>query len=268
MSLNKHVQAVCQSELECTTEVEWRQKKDDLESTALSAVTANKMRLAADEDLKGFYFNGMLSLLEALSALSQGRFSWTTVKLYYSVYYFLRAEMLARGVALIRNTRLFRIKLKSGEVFFSKKSREWNSDHAGTVLHFGELYTHYDTILSNKVGGSDLNGYAWLRKQREIINYSERSFLEPKHPDIWKGAVSSGISATKLNGTVKHYLDDERLLFVLQSDHAVLGIPIRRLVLTKSILEEKGYKNILSAEQKSFLYGLSPCGILREYIDL
>ena len=44
-----------------------------------------------DADAADYTFSSLVSLADALSGIRQGFFSWSTVKLYYSVFYALRA---------------------------------------------------------------------------------------------------------------------------------------------------------------------------------
>jgi hypothetical protein len=59
-----------------------------------------RVQKALEEDAKDYYFSGLLSFVEALRGPPCGLSSWATVKLYYSVFYTLRAILALNEVAI------------------------------------------------------------------------------------------------------------------------------------------------------------------------
>jgi len=237
-----------------------------LESISLDENSIKNIRLAADKDITHFYFKALLSLFEAIDSISKGRYSWATVKIYYSVYYFLHTEILARGTILLRAGGFYRVTLKPGEHFITKKNKEYNSDHSGTIMHFIDMYSKSDPLLTNKIDGMD--SYIWLLKKRERINYQERYFNEPSCPDFWSGVMKIGTDKKTLNNTVKTYLNDKSMIYTFQDDHAILSLPIKCLQKTTDIMMKYGYKNIVAADKKKFLKKILICNSLESYINL
>ena len=261
----KFVQETCELELGHTSYQSLNADRKNLVNKTFTTASISKIRIAADADLGNFYFKALTSLFEAISSASNGRYSWATVKLYYSVYYLLQVEMLVRGSVLIRASGLYRMILKPGQTFYHNKNREFNSDHSGTILHFMQLFKTSDPLCSNNINSKD--AYLWLLEQRERVNYKERSFNEPSYPDFWDGPFSLGLSSDKIESTLQTYINDTYLAYAFQDNHAVLSIPIQRLIHTIKTLSNYGYKNILPSDKKEFLKEILPFNILDQYVD-
>src|SRR5690348_12867745 len=65
--------------------------------SVLSAPEAHTLALALAADSKDFCQQSVISFIDALRATESGFFSWATVKLYYSVFYGLRALLALDG---------------------------------------------------------------------------------------------------------------------------------------------------------------------------
>ena len=50
----------------------------------------------------------ILSFSEGIDAVFQKRFSWATIKLYYAVYYLIRATLASKEIAILRCRSMFR----------------------------------------------------------------------------------------------------------------------------------------------------------------
>lgn len=183
-----------------------------------------KQRLA--DDAKDFLYNGIISLTESLDAICHQRFSWATVKLYYSVYYLLRSRLAAHGVAIVWCNRIYRISAEELQSPVPGK-RSQNSTHAGTIMHYEEIFAETDRLLSNMIG--DHTVYQWIKQAREIVNYKNVAFAEPGCLNIWR--LFSGLAISELVATVLD-LQQEEYIKCFQEEYAILGIPLKCLQQT------------------------------------
>ena len=145
------------------------------------------------KDALDYFNNAVISFSEGIDSIYLKRFSWATVKLYYSVFYLLRASMACHGFALLRNYSMYRLKLKAGEKPYTKGKKMYNSTHSGTIAHYKDVFSGADKLLTNKI--DDIDVYKWLENVREIVNYREVSFRDPDCLDIWlkyKEALDKG----------------------------------------------------------------------------
>lgn len=262
----KFVQETCEHELGYSTHEDIRGDRKRLPTISFTPASLSQMKRAALDDLPNYYFKALVSLFEAIDAVSEKKYSWATVKLYYSVYYLLQVELLERGVVLVRAGGIYRMKLLPGETFFNKKDGKYNNDHSGTILHFMDLFKSSDPLLSNDIDGK--KSYLWLLGKRERINYREREFNEPNYPDFWQGPVSFGLDKASIESTVQNYLDDSYMAYSFQEDHAVLSIPLQRLLQTRRTLDLYSHSGILSQNKKDYLMKILPCESLKEYVEL
>ena len=242
----------CESFLNCSTFEEW--DSADFKNCILDASKALLLSEDLYEDSKDLYFKGILSLFEALKSIEAGLFSWATIKLYYSVYYFLRSTMASNGVAIIRQRSLYHLRASEGEKPVTKNGKKYNSDHSGTIMHFIDLFTGSDVLLSQSIEFSD--AYNWLMERREQINYRERTFNEPSYSTFWE-YIALQKQAGNLEALLNMYIQDKYIL-CFQEENAVLALPLKRAILTREELDAKGVKIAFTDEQKRLLTDLLP----------
>ena len=79
-----------------------------------------------ESDITTYFFKALESFLLAVEDLHCGKQSWAIVKLYYSIFYLLRCDILLAGHLIVRNGALYYTKLKIDESFvpFNKKQTE------------------------------------------------------------------------------------------------------------------------------------------------
>jgi len=215
-----------------------KNKKTDFKSYTLQPMDVINLAYYLNQDAVDFFFNGVLSFSEGIDSVFQRRFSWATVKLYYSIYYLIRASLAAQGVAVLQNSGMFRLKIKNSEKPFSKGGRKYNSTHEGTINHYRDLCSDTDLLLANHIGDSDV--YEWMHDIRNIVNYRSSSFQEPQYLDIWKSFVPM-----LDNGTLPIFLDlleNDEYILCFQEEFAVIGIPIKRL---KQTIEDMAIHSLL-----------------------
>lgn len=209
---------------------------DSNESTALLQAMKN--------DLEEYYYKGILSFAEAISSIDRNLYSWATVKLYYSVFYFLRCSLACKGVAVVRAERiLFYIRSRAGEHFFRCPD---NTDHKGTMLTYRTLFQSSDMLLSNDI--DSISTYEWLMKKREETNYKDISFHDPTPPDFWS-QIANDLKSKSMNSLIQESVQDAGIL-CFQEDYAILSIPVRRLCLTIEDMVNEGISFAFTDERQ------------------
>lgn len=241
----------CESIFNCTTPDQW--KGIDFKSLQLDRAQANLLSLDLKEDAKDIYFKGVLSFFEAIKSIHSKLYSWATVKIYYSLYYFIRSAMAANDVALIRHKSLFYLRANEGEQPISKRNKKYSSDHSGTINYFIDLFSS-DILLSQPIGTT--NAYEWILNKREQINYRERTFNEPSHSDFW-----DYIASQVVNGNLEKLINDyyfDKYILCFQEENAILAIPLKRALLTRERLYSESIDVSLSEEKITMLKNLLP----------
>ena len=201
--------------------------------------------LAASLD---FFYKGVLSINEGIISAKHKNFSWATVKLYYATYYFLRASLCCNKIAFVR-------KEKDGYHFENipedKPKRNSKPDHIAAVDLFKLHFSTSDFLQSNTI--NCINAYDWLRQQRENVNYKHRTFFEPDISNIWD-SISTEFDNDGIEFWIRKYIDED--IYAFLDDHAIIALPIKRLILTHSDLRTTGCKTIISADKMTKLDSL------------
>jgi len=255
MSINFNryrAQLRCESIFNCTTLEQWNNANfKDLQLDASQAALLSRDLI---EDSKDLYYKGLISLFESIKSINSGLLSWATIKIYYSIYYFLRCTLALNGIALIRHKGLYYLKaLELEKPIVKKNNKKYNSDHSGTINYYIDLFSS-DILLSQSI--DSYNAYEWLMNKREQVNYRERSFNEPSHCDFWNH-IASQVKAGKLDKLIKDYTNDNYIL-CFQEENAILAIPIKRALLTNSSLKAEGIDLALNTNQREHLISLLP----------
>lgn len=242
----------CETFLGASTPEAW--SSADFKNFVLTDAHTSLLISDLNEDSKNFYFKGLLTLCESLNSLYFGLYSWATIKFYYSVYFFLRSSLALNGVALVRQKSLYCLKAITGESPVSKRGREYQTDHKGTINFYSDLFSTSDILLSQSVGG--ISAYEWLIQRREQVNYRERCFHEPGHALFWD-YVASKAASKDLDPLLKGYFKDDYLQ-CFQEEHATVAIPIKRALINREEFNRNGIDPGLNAVQKKLLLGLVP----------
>ena len=226
---------------------QWRQAKSSIvTSKQLSKSEATLFENDLKLDSLDLYFKGLLSLSEAINSINNHLYSWATIKLYYSVFYFLSCSLACYGIALVRRMReLYYVKAKYGELFHRTRD---NTDHKGTIFLFQDLFNTTDKLQTNQITGE--NVYEWLMKRREEVNYKDREFHEPTEPDFWV-EISRHVKSGKFEDLIETYINDNQFIYCFIDDHACLAMPIKRMQLTKMGLINNVTTNILTNDKKT-----------------
>ena len=206
-------------------------KLDAFKNYSLTGDNVIELREELKKDSFDYYYNGLISLLEGLSSASKKRYSWATIKLYYSIFYFLRASFASKDYCLMRAKSMYRLKLSSNEKVFSTGNKRYNSTHSGTINHYCDVYPN-EVLLTNNIdfNGDEVNIYKWMENIREVVNYRACSFYEPSFLDFWD-IINRLVENRLFNDIIEKIINDP-LSYCFQEEYAVIAIPLARYKYT------------------------------------
>lgn len=232
------------------SQTELKAKKDLFKSHVLTQSEADSLKTAVKEDALDYFYNAAVSFAEGIDSIYQRRFSWATVKLYYSVFYALRASMASKNIAILVNQGVLRLKLKEHEMPYGTNNKKYRSTHKGTINHYVDIYSGSDKLLTNTI--DDLNVYEWLEEIREIINYREVCFEDPGSINSWD-VFDAALQNGKLTKLLTQLQDDNNYIYCFQEDYAVVAIPIKQMQQTVKDLTDSGLLHKFTTERKVHL---------------
>lgn len=184
-------------------------------SVFLSAASASGLGAALGRDCFDYYYSGAVSLGEAVQGLNRGMYTWSTVKLYYAVFYFLRSALACKKIAIFyEGTKPYSWKADPGK---SPKKLSGQT-HKAVLSAFSSEFPS-SSILSQEIGGC--SPLEWLMKLRESANYTNARFDEPSTPAHFK--MIDRIGCRK---AIAAYMADSTSLYSFDEDHAALAYPI------------------------------------------
>lgn len=174
------------------------------------------------QDARKSLYSSMVSIADAFRGIEAGYYSWGGVKLYYSVFYSIRAAL-----ALDRFC-----------IFYIGKKPKWTRVEPGALPHNpsprGEQTTHKVVlnlfrqklsgvgILSQSIDAED--PFDWMVQRREEFNYKQAKFSEPGVPECF-----NFIARTGLRKSVLAYVEDSTSLYAFDKDHAIVAYPLEVL---------------------------------------
>jgi len=209
------------------------EKKRKLRNYVLTPGDLKQLEITLEEDAIDFFYNGLVSFIEGINAAESKRFSWAVIKLYYSIYYMLRATLASNGTAILREGKLFRLSLVAGS---SPVDNGVSSTHKGTIIHYCTIFPN-DKLLSNNIEG--MTTYEWMLEAREIINYRSVTFKEPGNLNIWDKFVK-GIDGGTIGELLCTLENDPNFVYCFQEEYAIVGIPIKCIRNTIDDFSRKG----------------------------
>ena len=72
------------------------QNKQNFKTHVLSRDEANQLKVLLQQDAIDFFYSAVVSFSEGIDDIYLKRYSWATVKFYYSIFYLLRTSMVLR----------------------------------------------------------------------------------------------------------------------------------------------------------------------------
>jgi len=222
------VQVYIENAQNCYDIEKWKECKPKLILWEVKASDMTPLSNCIESDLTSYFFKALESFTQALADIKRGRYSWAVVKLYYSIFYLLRCDILLSNHLIVRCSGLYYLKLNVGNKFLSYNKNNTRGDHQLTISIVKDLHSNgllLDPILDNKIDAID--AYTWHLSHRERINYQQKNFSEPDVDDVF-----SHLSQYFIEDRCSELFDfynthDYSICFDL--DHSILAIPYKKL---------------------------------------
>ena len=216
--------------------------KTAVRSRVLTQVEAAALSNGLQSDAADFYYSGWVTFLDALHGVEKGFYTWATVKLYYSVFYALRAALAHDDVCAFHvGASSYTVVAQAGSLPLSCTDRGTH----GTVLRTFQRRNPGHALVSQQIDLED--AVDWLMHKREAANYARGRFSEPE--------CSSELAQVARNGlrkTLNAYVADTSFSYVFDPDHAMVAYPLRALQLVGTVLAARGPAT-LDDDEKQFL---------------
>ncbi|EFT9362512.1 hypothetical protein ACMX0H_000098 [Salmonella enterica subsp. diarizonae] len=213
-------QEFIESEVGCSDPTQLHQYKDRIDSLQLSTDKLSDLNNAIRTDSVDVFYKASVSFLESLFSLRRGHSSWAIIKLYYSIFYSLRAFLLLKGYAIFKNGK--------GEIYFLEcienatpvriSTKKIKGDHKTTIKAFAELCKSHK-LNTNTV--DSISVFEWAVQCRELVNYRSSSFIEP---DYGYEAVPENLrDINRLEGLLASYINDPYYTYCFIEEHSLLA---------------------------------------------
>lgn len=193
--------------------------KQSMKALILDVHQAASLQSALSEDAKGAIYSAMVSMADAYAGIHRGLFSWATVKLYYSCFYWARARLARAGAFVFYVDKSpFYLVASPGQ------SPQLKSGNSHTVVT-GVYKASIATLAMNRQPIDGISAFDWMARRREDVNYKLAKFDDPVVPD-WFKVIDGDGAVRRLIGS---YLDDLDL-YAYNPDHAMIALPLAAMV--------------------------------------
>jgi len=191
-----------------------------VEAYVLTPGDGTTVSAALPVDANNYYYSACMSIVEGLRAIDAGFFTWSTVKLYYSVFYAIRAILGWDNFAVFRQDGKTPYQVR-GIAGCSPQFIPGTGSHKSMINCFRRLMpSHF--LLSQPVDQVEaLDGFGWLLKKREDANYAIPRFCEPEIPEHYEQITRIGVRQA-----IAAYLDPAAGLLTFDKDHAIASFPL------------------------------------------
>lgn len=196
----------------------------------IGGVDAQRLAEALNDDALGLAQAAAASLFEGVQGVVDNRFTWATVKLYYSCFYAARARLMLRGSSIFYiGSSPYLLEAKAG---CAVKKQSGNS-HTVVIAEFARSLPGDVTISQEIATHAPLK---WLEDRRNVASYRVAPFKDPEIPTDFcrfHGAPRRHLAA---------YLGKDRLLYAFDPDHAILALPLLMLGCLNDDIGSRGLK--------------------------
>ncbi len=237
----------------CTTPDNWASHRDRLKNFQISPEQKNDAIAATVRDASSLFHKALLTFASAYTDIHANNRAWSVVKLYYSMFYAIRARLLARRHALVRNKCWYHFDLNDSKpIAHPLNSTRYRNDHEATLHLYEDIFSSSDRLLSNDIEG--IKPFAWMMELRNIANYRAARFADPDF--LFDFAIHVQLlNAAALDALIAQNLNDVTDILVFQPEHAWLALPMKQLVAACNDLAIAGSPLALPADQLQHTIG-------------
>ncbi|MBJ9958175.1 hypothetical protein [Acinetobacter courvalinii] len=252
--------------LGCRDISKWGSYLQKFKSFNLNQDNIDNLKIGLYEDGLDCLYKGVYSISNAIFNIHHHYYSWAVIKLYYSVFYLLKCYFSARNIGFLKNGGIYTLKLDVGEVPVRRDCTEYKGnritgEHKTILTTFEKEFIDQDILLSNEIRGMTI--YNWLMDMRELVNYRERSFIEPEI----KYFPVELFGDKPLKDSLEIYFKDTVPIYCFDEQHACIAAPIKILQLvSKFFYDNTGLR--LSEDRVDVIKSmLAPTG-LNNLVDM
>ena len=223
-----------------------------------------------ENDAISYWLKAIYSFTQALEGICEGNSAWSVVKLYYTVFYCLRGELLSNSHLLIRNGSLFCMDLTTQTQFNTFTVNNLKGDHQLTICYYSKLVnngTIVDLVSSNQIDG--ICPYEWMLKQRERVNYQMQKFPDPGIDPLLEKSYEAA-KHTNIDAILKQIDSSFNTdgIYLFDKDYCMIAIPFYKLqILLKRIQIVHSDISSITTELNFVRQKLSNIGISTEVIN-
>ena len=235
-SFERHaVQRYFENLLGCTDLSQWKSYKLALHGYVLTVADVAALTPLLKQDALALYIKALQSFTQALTAFQRNEFAWPIVKMYYSVFYAIRAELYANSVIVIKNGQLFYTSNDAGNAFTSIQEHGSHQTYIKLRKTFPPSVIASDSLLSNNI--DDVDVYTWMCANRERVNYHAKHFSDPEPDGVLQKIYDNYVKPHKLTDLLNLY--EGNLVYCFDKDHATVAAPYQKLSNCRNLLVGK-----------------------------
>lgn len=101
------IQEFIEYDIGCMDLSKWRNYCTNLEKWEITSSNIARLINCKNSDIQSYYIKAVQTFSQALNNIDSQNFSWAIVKIYYSMFYLLRCEILLANYVLVKNGTLF-----------------------------------------------------------------------------------------------------------------------------------------------------------------
>lgn len=235
-----NVQEFIEAKCGCSDLTKWGSYQQNLMQLILTSGDISLVNNLRQLDAISYWLKALYSYSQGLHGLYKGFSAWSIVKLYYSIFYSLRCELLLNSYLLVRNGSLFKLNIATDTQFTKYNAGKARGDHQLTIKLYSDLVTNgiiSDVISSNVI--DDDSPYTWMLKQRERVNYQMQNFPDPDiDPLLAKTVVA--MHDSKLEELLSQITNSADNVMLFDMDYSMVAIPLYKLKLLHNKLVSLG----------------------------
>jgi hypothetical protein len=206
------MQTAIEAELGCVNVDNWKSYLGAFKAYKLTQSKSDLLIPELKKDAADIYFKAIFSLADAINGIHNGRPSWSVVKIYYSIFYFMRCAMATKGYAFLKSKGIYTLKMAVDESPVKRDvgklhGEDVRGDHKTTIATFISIFQSTDVLQTNTVDGQII--YNWLMELRNQVHYRERSFREPVDSYFY----STLFDNTKIKNQIETYMNDSDYVY-------------------------------------------------------
>lgn len=224
-------------------------QKYKFDSYILTPANETALRVLIVDDATDFYFNALVSFLNACESLKEQNYSWSCVQFYYSLYYSLRSVMGFDNKAIVRDNSLYLVDLTAGKSPYKGGNKKYNTDHGGTINHYQDCYRTTDPVLALQIDNATV--LEWMMDLREVTNYREHRFLEPHPRSFLQSYANNTHQQGFFSSTFNSFDQDTSYTYLYAEASAWIAVPYH--YLCKAANSYKNSSGSLTQEQKDYI---------------